>query len=177
MPSPKKPKTIPELFVARDKAVSKATKNIFAAMPGAIEAINELMGLEDIQKSGGDLHWEDIDLVGDEAENLLVMVGVVVFPAGCELEAEGGGIIKVTKDTEPYFRRLVRAGLPASVAVQGKDEVVAYFKKMQEDYDNQLDVAGLDNLLERETEFDLSALTEEQRRAYETSMMVKPGKA
>jgi hypothetical protein len=172
----KAPKTIPQLFEAREKVEERATKKIFDAMPGAVEAINELMGLNEIQKAGGHLLWDDIDLVGDE-DGLLVIVGVVVFPPGCELTTANGDKVKVTEDTEPYFRRLVRAGLPVSVATQSKDEVVAYFRKMQEDEEKQLDVAGLDEILQRETEFDLSALTEEQRHAYQTSMMVKPGKA
>lgn len=170
----KKIKTLPQLFEARDKAADKATRNIFDAIPGAMEAINELTSLEEIKSAGGDLVWDDLELIEDE---LIILVGVIVFPPGCEVITTEGDKVKVTESTAPYFRRLVRVGLPLSVATQPKEEVVAYFKKVQENEQKQLDLAHLDESLNKETEFDLSALTEEQRRSYQTGMMVKPGKA
>ncbi len=170
-----KPKTIPELFVARDKAINKATQNIFAAMPQALEAINELMGVAEIKKSGGELIWDEVEFF--EEEQMIVMVGVIVFHAGCEVTTANGDKVKVTKDTEPYFRRLVRGAFPLSIASQSKDEVLAYFTKVQEDLEKQRAVDDLDRITEMETEFDLSTLTEDQLQAYQTSTMFKPGKA
>lgn len=171
-----KPKTIPELFVARDKAIDKATQNIFAAMPEALAAINELMGIDEIKKLGGELVWDDVEFF--EEEQMIVMVGVIVFHEGCEMTTSNGDKVKVTKDTEPYFRRLVRGAFPLSIANQSKDDIVAYFNKLHDDSEKQRLVDELDLQAERKTDFDLSILTEEQRNAYQASMMInKPGKA
>lgn len=170
---PKKPKSIPQLFEAREKVAHKATDNIFAAMPGAMEAINEMMGLEEIKKIGGDIIWDDISLVTELVdEPLIVLVGIIVFPPGCELETTDGDKIKVTTDTEPYFRKLVRAGLPASVAALSKEEVHEYFKKMEQEMEE-----SMKNLVTEDSDFDLTQLTEEQRAAYEASSAIKIGKA
>src|SRR5277367_6692150 len=121
---PTKQKTIRELFEAREKATIRGTNKIFSAMTEAMEVISDLMGLEEIKKVGGELIWDDLSLIIGDAvdEPLVVMVGVVVFPPGCELETTNGDKIKVTEDTAPYFRRLVRAGLPAAVAIKTKEE-------------------------------------------------------
>lgn len=176
---PTKPKTIRQLFEAREKATIRGTDKIFAAMVPAMEVINDLMGLEDIKKVGGNLVWDDLSLIiGDAVEEpLVIMVGVVSFPPGCEIETTNGDKIKVTVDTEPYFRRLVRAGLPASVAIQSKEEVAAYFKKMEQEMEKQADVSEMDRVLTTETEFDLTKLTDEQRAAYDASTGYKFGKA
>lgn len=167
-----------ELFNIRERTITETTNTIFAAMPEALEAINELSGLNDIENIGGLIIWDDISLVNEVDPAMIIMVGYIKFPPGCELTTSAGDKVKVTEDTEPYFRRLVRASFPLTLATQPKHEVITYFKKMQEDAEYQDEIDDLDRLFAPPiiNEFDLSLLNEEQRHAYELSS-IKPGKA
>lgn len=145
-------------------------------MNGAIEAINEMSGIAGIEKQGGYLTWDDVSLVYEGDEGMIILVGLIAFAVGSEIPTESGSIVKVTKDTQQYFNRLVHVSFPLKIAQQTKKQVVAYFAKKKEDREAQAAVDTLDAGVTKETEFDLSVLTEEQRRAYET-MGTKLGKA
>jgi hypothetical protein len=163
----KKPKTLVDLFVVREKAVNRATKKIFDSLSVAIDAISIMMDVETINKEGGKIVWDDVSLVGEEEDPFVILIGYVSYPVGSELTTPRGDKVKITETTQPYFRRLIRAGFPSSLTSKTKEEIVEYFKKLEEEKFEQMDV---------EPEFDLSQLTEEQRKAYE-SVNFKIGKA
>lgn len=171
-------KSIKDLFVSRADTFDKRTSKILKAMTGALEAIHEFMNVSVVEKQGGKLAWEDVSLVIDTTKDaFVVLVGVIKYPPGTELELDSGQKVKVTKQTEPYFRRLVRAGIPLKVAGKTKKQVLNYLKKMEAKETKQQEVSFLDKLAQQEVEFDLSKLTEEQRKAYEASKIISTSKA
>ncbi len=189
-----KKRSIPELFAAREEAFDKATDKIFAALDGVFAALREHMEIEEIEKIGGVLEWEDIMLVEDDKQPFLVIVGVISHPPGTEFEMPDGTKVQLTKETAPYFRRLVRAGVPISIVDKSKQEIIDYLiqieaeqKQHWEEESKKIlaeDGKSLSELLEehtnskkQETEFDLSQLTDEQRKALELSLGTKSGKA
>ena len=93
---------------------------------------------------------------------------MIIYPPGVEVTLPTGDKIVVTKDTAPYFRRLVRAGIPLDIADQPKEVVVDYLVKMKEDDIKQAEITAMDQSINNETEFDLSKLSEEQRRVYDS---------
>lgn len=175
---PKKPKSIPELFADRQATFDKNTQKILDSIAPALEAVHEFMDAETVEKAGGSLKWEDISLGdGDSEGPFLILIGVISFPPGTEMDTVNGGSVVVTEDTAPYFRRLVRAGIPVEITTKTKEEVVAYLKKVEEDELKQSEADFLEAATQQETDFDLSKLTEEQRKAYETTMLGPIGKA
>ena len=164
-------KSVRELFTARTTAFEKATSEILQNMQAVQEAIHEYMCIDEIEKRNGSLIWEEASLVGTGKDSLIILIGVVSFPAGSVLDLGDGKSIKVTKDTEPYFRKIIRAGIPLSVAVKTKKQILKYLEKTEEE-ERKDQEETLDKLFQSEVEFDLSQLTDEQRKAYETSTIV-----
>ena len=163
-----KKKTLSDLFAKREQVIEKTTTAIFKSMAGALEAIHDVMNHNDLEKEGGVLVWETAELADDEQNPLIILIGVIIYPPGVEVTLPTGDKIVVTKDTAPYFRRLVRAGIPLDIADQPKVVVVDYLVKMKEDDIKQAEITAMDQSINNETEFDLSKLSEEQRRVYDS---------
>ncbi len=183
-----KKRTILDLFVARHVANEKGTNRILKAIQGSIDALHVQMKIDEVEKKGGTLQWDDISYVDDGENQLLILVAVITYPPGAELDLDTGDKIKLTRDTAPYFNRLVRAGIPVTIADKSKEEVLAYLKQIEEDTPRQIPVEDKNDTIseligtnkpeEKEMtfdEFDLSQLTEEQRKSYQ--MGGKSGKA
>lgn len=165
--------SIKKLFAARSDEYKKATKTILESMSGALNAIHEYMNIDEVEKRGGYLEWEEVSYVEDDGDTLVILLGVVGFPPGTEIVLEDEKKIKVTKDTAPYFRRIIRAGIPANIAQKSKKSVIAFLEKMEKESLN----SNLDNVFSSEEDFDLSKLTDEQRRLYEASTATTSRKA
>lgn len=156
---------IQKLFEVRANTFNRGTKKIFKAIAGALEAINERMDIAATNKIGGELEWDDITLVHDDTRGVLILIGVIVYKPGSELTLDNGDKIKVTEDTAPYFRRLVRAGIPLEIAHKTKKQVLTFLKKKDDEEKKQSE----DPVVDKEADFDLSTLTEEQRKLLKQS--------
>lgn len=192
-----KSETILDLFLIRKQTNEKNTAKILRTLQGPMSALYEQLKIADIEKQGGTLVWDDVSYVDDGTEPFIILVGVISYPVGAEVLTENGDIVKLTESTVPYFRKLVRAGIPVSMAKKSKEELIAYFDmKKQERADaarreKELeDAMAIDDgptiqdlLAEQQKkepemtfdEFDLTQLTEEQLKKYQ--MGNKPGKA
>jgi hypothetical protein len=174
--------TIEEMFSVRARAHDLATADILKMIAPGLEALHDFMEFQQFEKRGAILKWDDVELVEDDSnEKILVLVGNISYPVGTEVQLEDDSWIKVTEDTAPDFQRLIRAGLPLSLADKPKEDVIAYLEKIEseeqelaQNLEAELSQLGFE-LKTYDDEFDLSQLTEEQRKAYEIG--VKPGKA
>lgn len=186
-----------DLFIKRKIQNEQNTNKILRALGGPMDALYEQLNVADIEKQGGTLVWDDVSYVDDGEEPFVILVGVISYPVGAEVLTENGDIVKLTESTVPYFRRLVRAGIPIAMAKKSKEELLAYFDKKKqerveaEQREKELEEAMAiddgptiqDLLAEQQKqepemtfdEFDLTQLTDEQRKAYQ--MGNKPGKA
>ncbi len=125
--------SIPELFELRFKTYESTTKDIYKAMVPAVQGIEQFMQFDQLKKDGAELQWDDIELAVIENEQVLILIGLIFYPVGTEVKMENESIVKVTEDTAPYFRRLVRVGLPLSMTTKSKEDVVTYFEKMEKE--------------------------------------------
>lgn len=181
--------TIRRMFFERAEKHAVATTNILNKMPGALQAIADLIEEKETFKKGGILEWGEISLVAADTEDaLIILVGIIRFPPGAEVELSTGEKVKVTPETVQYFPpRIIRIGLPLNMAEATKDEIKTYLKKtveeqkadieemkntLQEALDGQEDEASevpVKTIKKQEpiataADFDLTQLTEEQRR-------------
>lgn len=189
--------SIHRIFFKRTENYTTATIQILEKMPGALEAVSELIEEREPFKAGGILNWGEISLVaGNTDDALIVLVGVVSFPSGAEVELQTGEKVTVTKDTEQYFQpRMVRIGIPLKLAEASKEEVIDYLRKTDieqkkniEDIKKTLsDVFGINeegtdlvatqpqDSITSGADFDLTQLTEEQRKQLELSTKMGRG--
>lgn len=191
-----KKSSIRRLFFERAENFMAMTIKISERIPHALEAIIELIEEKEIFKSGVILEWSEISLVRAESEDAaIVIIGSVSFPPGAIVELETGEKVTVTLDTAQYFPpRLVRIGIPLKLAEASKDEIKEYIKKTEEEEKKESGefVKHLQEALEDETEvpvkkikkqdtididdgFDLTQLTEEQRKQLQLSQKTGNG--
>jgi hypothetical protein len=161
-------------FVDRKKIFDIATTDIFSNITHVIEAIVEYMDVQSLYTRGGKLEWVDISLIEQHVEEpFCILIGNVWYPAGTELQLEDGTKATVTTDTEGYFRRLLRVGLPLKVLESGiKQEALDYLAKTESEMKEEEKelrqnlLTGMDLNIEPENptiDFDLSTLTTEQQ--------------
>lgn len=191
--------SIRRIFFNRATHFTQSTIDVLARMPGAQAAVVELIEERETFKTGGVLEWTEISLVQADSEDaLILMVGVVRFPPGAEVELQTGEKVIVTKDTAQYFEpRLVRIGIPLRLAESSKDEVKTYLKQkeaeMEKDTaefmdnlkealegsppedDSKETAVSKDDTVTTDADFDLTQLTDEQRKQLQLSQKMGRG--
>lgn len=151
-----------KLIKSRATSYKRATKKILDSIQPAIEAVEEFMEVEAAKKIGAYVEWQDVDAYGDEEASVVFIVGELFFPVGTEIDTDTEGKVVVTEDTAPYFRRLLRVGLPTDIAEGTKEDVLAYLRNLEENEKSKKLVDELDE--QTDTDFDYSKLTEEQSK-------------
>lgn len=155
-----------QLIEARDTEFKSKTKLILKEMIHVLRGTIKVLRLE-TEAANGNLVWEDVSLVHDELEDddFIMLVGAISYTPGESFTLPNGRDVKVTEDTVEYFRRLIRVGIPLSIAVDGDiDDVVEFLHKSIEEAeeDSGLIISSLDDDSE---EFDLDDLSDTQREA------------
>ncbi len=182
--------TVRRMFFERAENFSATTKEILSQMSGVLAAASALIEEKESFKNGGVLDWIDVTLAGaDMDEALSVLVGVVSFTPGSEVELQNGDKVKVTPDTSQYFiPRMIRLGVPLNLAGGTKEDVIAYLKKVESEQKEEheqiestiKDILSSDvdvgakipvnikkkqqDTLATAADFDLTQLTEDQRQ-------------
>lgn len=182
------------LFFERAEHFTRTTIGILERMPGVIEAIKEMIEEKETFKSGGILEWTEVSIVGmTEDDSLIVLVGNVTFPAGAIVELATGEKVAVTPDTAQYFPpRMIRIGVPVKLAESSKEEIKAYIKKTEAEQENDqkefvkeleqalgveepVKVTRKQDTIDTGEDFDLTQLTDEQRKQLELSQKMGRG--
>lgn len=194
--------SIHRMFFERAENFTSTTIKILERMPGALEAITELIEEKETFKSGGILEWGEVSLTRAGTEDaLIILVGSVSFPPGAEVELQTGEKVIVTENTSEYFLpRMVRIGIPLKLAEASKEEIKKYIKhteelqkkdsvefmeNLKEALTTELKEAGIDipveiikkddDTITTDADFDLTQLTEEQRKQLQLSQKMGRG--
>jgi len=159
------------MFIARKKEFDRYTEEILKIMLPFRQAIDEFMDFTEVYKKGGVLNWTEVIMI-DEKEldhSVVILVGNIAYPIGTEVELKSGAFVKVTEDTEEYFTKMVRIGVPYPIAVGTKEEGIKYLQRAEklaeQQLEEQLSVVQMDHEhpdVSIEPEFDLSQLTPDQ---------------
>lgn len=156
-----------ELFKRRDETVERLNNGIINAIPNVVDAAQHFV--REREGTKGNLVWKDISLL--ESEGYVMLIGVLEYEVGEVVLLPNGMEFQLTEDTLEHFKRIIRLGVPYALAAEGsKDKVLEFFEQsaaeaeaeaLEDDFDDilQLPVSDVDN-----TEFDLDALTEEQKQ-------------
>ncbi len=156
---------ITDLFKQRDALFAKATDNILEAIPHVLDGIVRYLNLRDEIQSGN-LSWEEAMLFPSEdgGESFIMIVGVISYNPGEKFELPDHRIVEINENTADYFKRLIRIGIPVTMAENGTDEDIFEFLKKTEDAEN---APAPEPMSSDPTDFDLTELTDEQRKALE----------
>lgn len=169
--SERQEQTVRELVDARTEAFANATKKILEVMAPAVKGIEQYIELDVVQDMGGYIEWQDVDAFEFAHDMIIILIGELIFPPGTKIETSKDQYVVVTEDTAPYFRKLIRIGLPLDVTMKSQKDVVEFLREVEDAKKKQDEVDLLDALSEHTAsrDFDLSQLTEEQKKAYAAS--------
>ncbi len=160
-----------DMFVARKREFDTYTQELLKIMLPLRQAIDEFMNFNAMYKRGGVLTWTEIVFVAEKEinESVVILIGNISYPVGTEIQLKSGAFVKVTEDTEEYFTKMIRIGVPYNIAVGTKEEAIAYFTRAQQiaeqELEKELDLVQMDAEhpdVSIEPEFDMSKLTPEQ---------------
>lgn len=194
-----KESTIKRMFFERAEIFTSQTELILKTMPGVIGAISDLLDDKESFKGGGKFDWHEVSLVNADSEQpLMILVGILRFPVGSEVELQTGEKTIVTADTAQYFLpRIARVAIPLKLAHSLKEEVLEYLKTTEAEQKSDAEdmkktlkevlgitatdenqaptkVAEKQDGIATEEGFDISQLTEQQR--HQLAMSQKMGK-
>jgi len=149
-----------DIFYARDEAFAEKTMEIFEAIHTALVCITEFLNETDPNCAAGNISWEDANLMDD----LVVIIGMVDYEHGTIIESDGNEIT-ITNDNIQYFQRIVHMSLPYEMVLSSNEEdIMEFLHTMGTNYPIEF-TKSVDIPSDDSTEFDLSKLTEEQRRS------------
>ena len=96
-------------------------------------------------------------------EDLVVIIGMVDYTPGTVIENDGN-TVTITDDNIEYFQRVVHMSLPYDmVRSSNEDEIAEFLRTMGTDH--PIEFTEPVDAPPTATDFDLSKLTEEQRRS------------
>lgn len=157
-----------ELFEKRDDVFRALTVKIMDSLANVIEGAN--LFVHHREESTGLITWEDVSFFEDE--KIIMLIGVLEYSPGDVVYVSEGNHIEITENTASYFKRLLRLGIPYSLAISGTPEDVFDFLKQsaekaaaEDDEEQELffDASELPTGSVDVPEFNLDDLTEEQR--------------
>jgi hypothetical protein len=149
-----------DIFDARDEAFAKKTMEIFGIIHTALVCITEFLNETDPSVASGNVSWEDANLMDD----LVVIIGMVNYEEGTVIENDGNKIT-ITNDNIEYFQRIVHMSLPYEMVLSSNEEdIMEFLHTMGTNHPIEF-TESVDTPPDDSMEFDLSKLTEEQRRS------------
>jgi len=154
-----------KVFEERDSAFEKKTLEIFDIIHTSLVCVTEFLNDIDPIFNAGVVAWEDANLIDD----LVVIIGMVHYTPGTAIEIDGN-MISITEENLDYFQRVVHMSLPYDLVSSSDEDAITNFlhKIHQEnktnDFSEPLESGGASNEATA-TDFDLTKLTDEQRRA------------
>ncbi len=153
-------KKLKTLFNHRRQLFERNTDAIFVRLTPATNGIVEYLNLKEEIKQG-QLTWTNV--VNQEVEGLVTMIGLIKYPPGSEFETADGEMITVNEDMVEYFSRILKFTLPYKLLDEGTTEDVVAFLK-------SLDVEGEEKKVNKKealtlAEFEYDDLTDEQKAA------------
>lgn len=156
-------KNLKELFEVRDATFEQQTHEIFNKIHTTLVCVTEFLNEIDPLFAQGIITWEDANLVDD----MVVVVGILSYELGSKINVEDD-IIEITKDNFEYFQRIVNMSLPYNLVESGNAKDIREFLHMIHSNENDEDIISetKEQFKFEENDFDLSKLTEEQRKTY-----------
>lgn len=178
-------KDVKALLTRRDNLFIDQTNNVISHLEPITAGIKQFLVGVDPSYDGGDFVWEDIGMYD---EDLLMLIGKVVYPVGHEYEVDDKWMV-IDAENQNYFSRTLRIGLPITIVNLGEPEpVVDFLSKLRSS--NSVTLQSDPNAAEAEaeiaekekkiktvtaktknkkdaTDFDLDELTDEQRASLE----------
>jgi hypothetical protein len=167
---------IEELLLQREETYQQQTKDIFFHILHVLEGIVEVLGVHSAVDAKL-LTWDNIVIVRSEKtpddDGVVLVTGSILPTIGEMVTLPTGEEIEITKNTQEYFKRPIRAGVPISLAENGtKKEVVEFLQQIMENLEDEIEMEDLDDpeLSEQpiplhSSDFNLDDLTEEQRQS------------
>lgn len=161
-----------KLFEAREEVLTISTEAIFEQLSNATQGIEKYLELGE-QLSGGSLTWDEavfLEALEGESDPVgyIILSGIIAHDPGQSFTLPTGRVITVTEATAPYFRRMLRIGIPHKIASEGSvDDVVQFMQEVEKELPARTDLSDemLDMVSSPETaQFDLDDLSEEQRQ-------------
>ncbi len=157
-----------ELFEQREKMMDEHTDKIFKSMPNVLDGCREFV----FSKQGGEpnIEWENAFFVKED--NIVMIMASIGYDVGDTIQLETGEMITFTEETAPYFKAMLRIGIPINLATSGTvkeifdflSETVEHSEENSDIHPQSIDFSGEAN---QDSGFNLEDLTEEQRQAME----------
>lgn len=155
-----------ELFDRRDNEHKKATKIIFKSLQNVVEGISEFIGAnEEEEEPVGHFSWDDVvylfNEVSLETNGLVLLMGSLSYSIGSKVPMPNGEIVEINEETVEYFKRIIRIGVPFTLAETGtKEEVVEFLQSSVQQEEGPAEETEMDI-----SDFLVEDLTEEQQQA------------
>lgn len=129
---------IKNIFLIRDVTFYKHTIQILEMIPNVLEGIIHYLEIEE-EAEQGNLIWEDIARFDSEKLDggFLMLVGVISYHPGESVDLADNDPIEITEDTAEYFKRIVRVGIPFSLASSGSVEEIVEFLEESGDTESE----------------------------------------
>ena len=160
-------KDVRKLLTKRDQLFKSQTDVVVTHLQPITAGIKEFLESVDPSYKGGAFIWQDIGMYDDD---LLMLMGKVLYPVGYELMLDGNLVI-IDEENQEYFNRALRIGIPISIVNLGEAEpVVEFLAKLHHNHpvlEERMDiddgpVVKLKSDESTHLDFDLEALTDEQ---------------
>lgn len=160
-----------KMFKQRDEFFSRATKRILNSLPIPLfEGIYQFLNLEE----GSKVVWEDVGLVESKdttKDPLVVLIGAVTYTPGSIAHLQNGQDVQITEEMAGYFQRVMRIGVPVGLVSTGTTTDIVKFLQQTVRIEDDESIEDLATIpaepkvipVHQQKEFDLAALTEEQR--------------
>lgn len=184
--------SLKRMFFVRAERFTNDTMDILKRMPNALQAIVEFIHSKAAFTANGEIEFTDISLLDAGSEDpVVLMVGTMHFRPGVEVELKNGDKTVVTPDTEEYFKKMVRFGIPLRLVESSPAEILKYLKESDEERQEHVEeikkaveealgiepdekVTKQTDTVTTDADFDLTQLTEEQRR--QLSLLSRTGR-
>jgi len=162
-------KDLKALFFERDKFFSDKTLEIFKEIDTTLSAVTAFLSDIDDMVSQGTITWEDASYL----EDLVVIIGVVQFDVG-KIITVGQAEIEITLENTEQFNRVVHMSVPVELVLENDpEEILEFLYRMGTDSEQEtIEMKAMGEY--NDMEFDLSELSDEQRKQLE--MYDKKGK-
>jgi len=147
----------------RQQFFERNTDTIFKSIINVTDGIVEYLNLKD-EIAQGQLTW--INIIHQEAEGLVTMIGLVKYPPGAKFDTAEGQTITVSKNTVDYFTRIIRFTLPYDLVDKGTmNDVLEFLKSLESEGKQQNEMVEIPEEVMSLAEFEFDELTEEQKAA------------
>jgi len=155
-------KDLKAIFAERDKFFSDKTLEIFTEIDTTLAVVTTFLSDVDDMVSQGTIIWEDVSYM----EELVVIIGVVQYDIG-KFITVGQAEMEITADNVEQFNRVVHMSIPYELVLGDDPEAILDFLYTMGTDAEQETIEAKAQSEYLDAEFDLSDLTEEQRKQLE----------